>query len=99
MSTYILIPLTEKLSEYLALEYIAAAKEDLILEEFFKGIKVEIPQEVKDGMTLIILPPRVDDRWDCESPESPDGKCDYNHPDGSYDEDDCRYCGQPDERK
>jgi hypothetical protein len=35
--------------------------------------------------------------WYC--PASPDHECDYNQPDGSYDEDCCRYCGEPEERK
>lgn len=35
--------------------------------------------------------------WWC--PESPDHVCDYNQKDGSYDEDNCRYCGDPEERK
>lgn len=35
--------------------------------------------------------------WDCEL--SPTGYCDYEQEDGGYDEDCCRYCGQPDERK
>lgn len=35
--------------------------------------------------------------WAC--PDSPTGHCDYTQEDGSYDEDSCRYCGQPDERK
>jgi len=34
--------------------------------------------------------------WWC--PESPDGRCDYAQDDGSYDPDQCRYCGQPGER-
>ena len=38
-----------------------------------------------------------DGGWWC--PESPDGLCDYSQEDGSYDEDQCRYCGQPEERK
>lgn len=41
--------------------------------------------------------PWEDGGWDC--PDSPTGYCDYNQPDGSYDEDCCRYCGEPDERK
>lgn len=35
--------------------------------------------------------------WDC--PNSPTGHCDYEQEDGSFDEDSCRYCGEPDERK
>lgn len=35
--------------------------------------------------------------WWC--PDSPNHKCDYNQEDGSYDEDNCRYCGDPEERK
>lgn len=92
MSTYILIPLTKEL-----LEYIAAAQQDLILEEFFKGIKVEIPQEIKEGDTLYKKMPEIDWRWNCESPDSPDGKCAYSEHDAM--EDHCIYCGQPDERK
>jgi len=35
--------------------------------------------------------------WWC--PVSADHVCDYSQEDGSYDEDQCRYCGQPEERK
>jgi hypothetical protein len=35
--------------------------------------------------------------WYC--PDSPNHLCDYTQEDGSYDEDFCRYCGQPEERK
>lgn len=35
--------------------------------------------------------------WFC--PESPNGVCDYDQPDGSYDEDNCIHCGNPEERK
>ena len=35
--------------------------------------------------------------WYC--PTSPTLECDYEQEDGSYDEDSCRYCGQPEERK
>lgn len=35
--------------------------------------------------------------WNCEL--SPTGYCDYEQEDGSYDEDCCRYCGEPEERK
>lgn len=35
--------------------------------------------------------------WYC--PTSPTLECDYEQDDGSYDEDCCRYCGQPEERK
>lgn len=35
--------------------------------------------------------------WYC--PESPTLTCDYEQEDGSYDEDCCRYCGCPEERK
>lgn len=35
--------------------------------------------------------------WYC--PTSPSLECDYEQEDGSYDEDNCRYCGMPEERK
>lgn len=35
--------------------------------------------------------------WYC--PTSPTLECDYEQEDGSYDEDCCRYCGLPEERK
>ena len=35
--------------------------------------------------------------WYC--PTSPTLECDYEQDDGSYDEDCCRYCGEPEERK
>ncbi len=35
--------------------------------------------------------------WDCIL--SPTGKCNYEQEDGSYDEDSCRYCNNPEERK
>ena len=35
--------------------------------------------------------------WWCE--DSPSHTCDYWQEDGSYDEDQCRYCGEPEERK
>lgn len=35
--------------------------------------------------------------WWC--PVSVTGLCDYEQPDGRYDDDHCRYCGGPDERK
>jgi hypothetical protein len=38
-----------------------------------------------------------DKGWEC--PDSPTGYCEYEQEDGSYDEDQCRYCGQPEERK
>ena len=34
--------------------------------------------------------------WWC--PKSPRGECDYKQPDGSYNPDNCIYCGLPDER-
>ena len=34
-----------------------------------------------------------------ECPTSPNLECDYEQEDGSYNEDCCRYCGQPEERK
>lgn len=41
--------------------------------------------------------PKINYGWDC--PTSPDGECNYQQPDGSFDEDCCIYCGLPDERK
>ena len=38
-----------------------------------------------------------DSGWVCKN--SPSGHCDYSQEDGSFDEDCCRYCGEPDERK
>jgi len=35
--------------------------------------------------------------WFCSF--SPDGRCDYTQEDGSYDDDSCRYCDEPEERK
>lgn len=35
--------------------------------------------------------------WYC--PESPNGYCEYKQEDGGYNEDRCRYCGEPEERK
>ena len=35
--------------------------------------------------------------WECKN--SPTGHCYYYQEDGSYDEDSCRYCGHPEERK
>jgi hypothetical protein len=35
--------------------------------------------------------------WWC--PASPSQTCDYEHPDGRYDDDDCIYCHGPEERK
>ena len=35
--------------------------------------------------------------WYC--PESKSHQCDYEQEDGKYDEDHCRYCGHPSERK
>jgi hypothetical protein len=35
--------------------------------------------------------------WWC--PKSPNHICDYEQPDGDYDEDSCRHCGKPEERK
>lgn len=35
--------------------------------------------------------------WYC--PNSPTLECDYEQEDGNYDEDCCRYCGEPEERK
>ena len=35
--------------------------------------------------------------WYC--PDSPNHICEYEQEDGTYDEDSCRYCGQPEERK
>lgn len=35
--------------------------------------------------------------WWC--PDSPTNACDYGQEDGEYDEDCCRYCGKPEERK
>lgn len=39
----------------------------------------------------------LDNGWDCDL--SPTGYCNYEQEDGSYDEDCCRYCGEPEERK
>lgn len=38
-----------------------------------------------------------DKGWACK--DSPSGYCDYEQEDGTIDEDSCRYCGEPDERK
>ena len=47
---------------------------------------------------VIILPSLLHkDEWECK--DSPTGYCDYHQEDGSYDEDCCRYCGEPEERK
>jgi hypothetical protein len=35
--------------------------------------------------------------WWC--PDSPSGECDYEQPDGTYNDDLCKYCGMPEERK
>lgn len=35
--------------------------------------------------------------WWC--PSSPNHLCDYNQEDGEYNPDQCRFCGQPEERK
>lgn len=35
--------------------------------------------------------------WYC--PTSPTLECDYEQEDGSYNDDCCRYCGEPEERK
>lgn len=35
--------------------------------------------------------------WWC--PASPTHKCNYKQPDGTYNEDNCTYCHNPDERK
>lgn len=35
--------------------------------------------------------------WSCKL--SPTGYCDYEQEDGVFDEDCCRYCGNPEERK
>jgi hypothetical protein len=40
---------------------------------------------------------QTDTDWYC--PDAPDHICDYEQDDGEYDEDSCRYCGQPEERK
>lgn len=57
--------------------------------------------EVKEILEAYIQetskPAPVDRGWACE--DSPTGYCDYTQEDGSFDEDYCRYCGQPDERK
>lgn len=37
--------------------------------------------------------------WWCTSKRSPDGLCNYKQADGRYNEDNCIYCHQPDERK
>lgn len=47
----------------------------------------------------IIIPDLIimDNGWECKN--SPSGYCDYNQADGSYDEESCRYCHEPEERK
>ena len=60
------------------------------IREFFKWVEEE--------KKLILIPiPDFSYGWDCK--DSPTGKCDYRQEDGTYDEDSCRYCGEPDERK
>ena len=84
-----------------------------ILEEKIRRIKEEIdeiqdkckheyvPYTLKSGEKLAHKPcPKCNkyfDGWWC--PKSKDTFCDYNHDDGHYDSDDCKYCHQPDERK
>jgi len=92
---YIAVLLTSELEEFLKSERTEGFTS--ILRPLFDGKIVEIPQEVNDGDVLLISRPPIDWRWDCESPDSPDGKCAYAKDDIM--EDSCIYCGQPDERK
>lgn len=61
----------------------------------------EIIKAIKLGYGLkkpqINAPYHYDTGWDCIS--SPNGTCNYEQEDGSFDEDSCKYCGQPEERK
>jgi hypothetical protein len=67
-------------------------------DSFINGVKSEVAKEYwfeKFKEEQIRL--NNDFGWECES--SPTGFCDYEQEDGSYDEDYCRYCGNPEERK
>ncbi len=44
-----------------------------------------------------VVPTPVNMGWDC--PSSPTDYCEYLQADGTYDEDCCIYCGEPEERK
>ena len=54
-----------------------------------------VAEKHHDGATCAVC--TLDLGWWC--PDSPDHVCDYSQPDGSYDEDQCRFCGDPEERK
>ena len=58
--------------------------------------RVQFIKAVQEAIELS-KPQPIDWRWDC--PTSPTGKCDYEQEDGSYDEDCCIHCGEPEERK
>jgi hypothetical protein len=51
----------------------------------------------KANDTVVYDDELVDEGWEC--PASPTGYCDYTQEDGSFDEDCCIYCGEPEERK
>ncbi len=52
---------------------------------------------IREMFLGVNLTTRQKSGWDC--PTSPTGECDYTQIDDTLDEDSCRYCGQPEERK
>ena len=75
-------------------------------------IVMNCPHEIQPADSFIKMK-LLKDKWACTSaicphckryfgwwcPESASGLCDYKKDDGTYDDDDCRYCHMPSERK
>jgi len=109
MNTHLVIPITNiqkeikrleiddecsSMSESVGIRWAIASLRD-ILESSAK-VTIRGDEIVNDDIIYAIRPIE-NDGWDC--PNSPTGYCDYEQEDGSFDEDSCKYCGNPDERK
>lgn len=71
-----------------------------ILENNLEQLREKCPHsdlDIDDWDTAICNICGMDFDWYC--PTSPTLTCDYEQEDGSYNEDCCRYCGCPEERK
>ena len=76
-----------------------ALKEDMEkARQRYYGLINNCPHRIgKRGESAYCMICQKDMGWWC--PSSPKNTCDYLQADNSVDEDHCRYCGQPEERK
>jgi hypothetical protein len=67
------------------------------LSELIMDCEHDYQQSGYGGSAVTCIICNSDGGWYC--PVSPNRACDYAQEDGTYDEDECRYCGAPEERQ